>query len=151
MCVQVVFTVLYKKKNKNSKIYLSHDRYLFSDPRQRVFFPHLQVHVHQLVRERGKLVAKTYSVWTTHGSHESVAVELRLHLPVNHFFGRRLDYYVDVVLAAGDYLQTTRCSHNALHKMSTHKRAFKPPATGRVPDTPAWWTYFSRYSRSNSP
>lgn len=151
VCSSRVYRTLRKEKNKNSKIYLSHDRYLFSDAGQRVFFPHLQVHVHQLVRERGELVAKTYGVWTTHGSYESVAVELRFHLSVNHFFGRRLDYHVDVVLTAGDYLQTTRCRRDAVtQNVDALTCPYKVSAAGRIPDTPAWWTYFSRYSRSNS-
>lgn len=77
---------------------------MFADAGQRLLLSHLEVHVHQLVRERRELVAEAHDVDARLVGVERVRVELRLHLLVDLVLLGVLQRDVHVVLASGHNL-----------------------------------------------
>lgn len=84
---------------------LSHSRQMLMGARQGCFFSNGKVKVNQLVAKSGKFVAKANSVGSRVGWLPLESVKLLLHTLVKNFTTGAGQSHIDIILAAGDYLQ----------------------------------------------
>jgi hypothetical protein len=78
--------------------YLCHDGHVLPQTRERLLVAHLEIHVDQLVRERGEFITEADDVDPRVLRRERVRIELHLDLFVNDLAFRVLQVDVDIVL-----------------------------------------------------